>query len=180
MKNFEKVFEEHGYSLFRVHETEDAIIDAIKSEDQRYLYGIPLLIERSEIDYNYLLEKAKKESITERLLEVLSISSKIIKNSEKRSDIDAIISKKKIRIKFNISEFEEIYNRYQKKDKNLFPSNVNYFLSFLFAKKQRDILYKVKKREVLTKTEKEYYSRVIKKKIRAIKEVYGLVKEINI
>jgi len=41
-------------------------------------------------------------------------------------------------------------------------------ISILFKPKQKDIIFKVLNEEPLTKTEAEYYSRIIKKKLEAI------------
>jgi hypothetical protein len=43
-----------------------------------------------------------------------------------------------------------------------------YFLSLFFAPRQRDLLRKKLRGEVLTKTEREYFSRVVKKKLMAL------------
>jgi len=43
-----------------------------------------------------------------------------------------------------------------------------YFLSMFFAPRQRDLLRKKLRGEVLTKTEREYFSRVVKKKLMAL------------
>lgn len=55
-------------------------------------------------------------------------------------------------------------------------SNLEYSLSQIFSPKQKEILWKKLKREKLTKTEKEYFSRVIKKKVSALAnpELYRL------
>ena len=45
---------------------------------------------------------------------------------------------------------------------------LEYALSQIFSPKQRDLFLKKLKGEKLTKTEKEYYSRVVKKKVLAL------------
>jgi len=46
--------------------------------------------------------------------------------------------------------------------------NLEYSLSQVFSPKQKELFYKKLKREKLTKTEKEYFSRVVKKKVFAL------------
>lgn len=182
MKNFEKVFSDYGYSLFIIHSAEDAIIDAIAIGEMRYILGIPLILERAEIDYAYLLEQAKtgKRVVLGHLMQILYISTKIIQNKDKKDQIEKIISGKKIIITYNIDEFEYIYKQYSeiKALQSVLPSPVHYQLSFLFAKKQIEIISKIKNGKRLTKTEKEYYSRTIKKKLIAVKELAGFAREI--
>jgi len=45
---------------------------------------------------------------------------------------------------------------------------LEYALSQLFSKKQKELFMKKLKREKLTKTEREYYSRTVKKKVSAL------------
>ena len=42
-------------------------------------------------------------------------------------------------------------------------------LSELFTDKQKDLMFKVLNKEALTKTEREYYSRVVKKRLKALR-----------
>jgi len=46
--------------------------------------------------------------------------------------------------------------------------SLEYSLSQIFSPKQKDLFFKKLKREKLTKTEKEYFSRVVKKKVLAL------------
>lgn len=57
--------------------------------------------------------------------------------------------------------------------------NLEYSLSQVFSPKQRELFFKKLKREKLTKTEKEYYSRVVKKKVLALanEELHDLAKK---
>ncbi|MEK6982352.1 MAG: hypothetical protein AABX38_05460 [Candidatus Micrarchaeota archaeon] len=182
MKDFEKIFSKYGYSLFTIHTSEDAIIDALELGETRYILGIPLILERAEIDYTYLLDCARKsqKKLLSKLLEIIYIASKIIQNKEKKEILERIIFKKKIKLSYKLEEFEEIYEQYSQNisETSSLPVSINYQLSFLFAKKQIEIISKLKSGKRLTKTEKEYYSRVIKKKLVAIKELNEFVKGI--
>jgi hypothetical protein len=58
---------------------------------------------------------------------------------------------------------------------------LEYSLSQVFSPKQKELFLKKLKREKLTKTEKEYFSRTVKKKIMALanSELHNLAKKIN-
>jgi hypothetical protein len=178
MNNYKKIFSKHGYSLFEPDSLEDAIIEAIKDNKIRYIYGIPILFETSEIDIDLLIRLAKEKKLTKELKEILAITAKLIKKKTLARTLEKHIRGIKIR-HFDLSEFKRNYEDYQlTKGHAGFPPSLNYHLSFLFAKKQIKILFKVKNHERLTKTEKEYFSRVIKKKLAAIREAYPLAKEL--
>jgi len=180
MGNFKRIFSDYGYQLFEESSIENAIVQAIKSNEIRYILGIPLIIEKADINYENLIEKAKKEKFLDRLLEILFISSKIIKNKEKQQLLKKIIAKKRIKKQFDEDEFKQIYEQYSQVNERLagFPSQLHYQLSFIFAKKQIQILYKIKTGERLKKTEKEYYSRTIKKRLIAIRELSQFARDL--
>ena len=181
MADFKKVFSRYGYSLFESEsgEIEDAIIDALKSGEIRYILGIPVLLEKTDIDYERLMEKAKEAGVLDKLLSVFSISARIINDKGKREMLKKTIGKKKIRKKFRKEEFEEVYKQYSESMAvETFPVKIHRYLSVIFTPRQIEILYKIKKREKLTKTEREYYSRVIKKRLTAIKELAGFADDI--
>jgi hypothetical protein len=178
MINYKEVFARHGYSLFEPESIELAIIEAIKEHRLRYLYGIPIILERSEIDLKLLIGLSKKEGVWSELIEMLYISSRIIKDKKKARELKAL-SKGIKRTRLKIEEFKKTYNDQALIGKHEgFSSAVHYQLSFIFAKRQIQILYNLKRGAKLSKTEKEYFSRVIKKKLLAIREVYPLAKEL--
>lgn len=179
MSEFKKIFAKQGYSLFEPESVEDAIISAIKSREMRYALGIPIVIENSNVNYEELIKMATRAGVYNEVMSILDITSEIIKNKEKKRAIKHAIGLKKIRNKFDKKEFEQSYAEYSRAPHTVgFASNVAYALSFLFAPKQINIIYKLKNGERLTKTEREYYSRVIKKKLAAIKELAGFAGEI--
>jgi len=178
MTDFKKIFSKYGYSLFEPESIEDAVIDALKSGEIRYILGIPIILENSDVDFEDLISKAKKNKILDGLLDIFYISSMIIKNKKKISALKKLIKNKSFRKKFDKNEFREIYDQYSKtKAGHTFSSSTYYHLSFIFTAKQIEILYKIKNGEALTKTEKEYYSRVIKKRLVAIKELSSFVRD---
>lgn len=81
--------------------------------------------------------------------------------------------------KISAQRLKDIFNNYfvQSRNKvNEFLSikdelGLEYALSQFFTPKQKELLFKKLRREKLTKTEKEYYSRVIKKKVLALADI---------
>jgi hypothetical protein len=58
--------------------------------------------------------------------------------------------------------------REKDKKSQLRSFQLNFYLSMLFSPKQKDLVFKKFKGEPLSKTEKEYYSRVVRKKLEAL------------
>ena len=77
---------------------------------------------------------------------------------------------------FDSTRLKTMFNRYyesdtgknQKKRETLDALSVEYALSQFFSPKQKDLFKKKLDVELLTKTEKEYFSRVVKKKVMAL------------
>ena len=178
MPSYKEIFAKYGYALFEPESLEVAIIDALKERNLRYLYGIPIMLEKSSINLDMLVSLAKKDNVLQDLKEIFFITSKIISDRKLASNLKAL-SKGITKTAFHMDEFRNAYEDYAaaKKYAGFAPAE-NFQLSFLFAKKQIEILYKIRIGEQLTKTEKEYFSRVIKKKLVAIRELHPLAKEI--
>lgn len=70
------------------------------------------------------------------------------------------------------SVFSNYFNQAQERLKDLLSVknelSLEYALSQVFSPKQKELFYKKLKREKLTKTEKEYFSRAVKKKVLAL------------
>lgn len=70
------------------------------------------------------------------------------------------------------SVFGNYFNQAQKKLEDLLSVkdelSLEYALSHVFSPKQKELFYKKLKREKLTKTESEYFSRAVKKKVLAL------------
>jgi len=178
MTDYKEIFAKHGYALHEPESLEIAIVEAVKENKIRYLYGVPILIERSEVDFEFLIKLAKKEKVLGEMKELLYICSKVVRDKRLVSKLKKISKGQKKR-SLSIDGFKEAYENFKlSKQYKGFSSDIGYHLSFIFAKKQIAILYKIKAGKKLTKTEKEYFSRTIKKKLVAIREVFPLAKEI--
>jgi hypothetical protein len=55
---------------------------------------------------------------------------------------------------------------------------LKFALSFLFKKKQREIIQKILREQALTKTEYEYYIRIIKKRLEALLQIKELAEAV--
>ena len=173
MSEFRKIFAEKGYSLFESESVEQAIIDAIKQKELRYLFGIPTVIENSEIDFGELISLSKKEGVMSELMAILRIAANIIKDKKKKAVLGSVVKGKRATRLFNEKEFKDAYLQLAEIKKIAgFGSRLHYHLSMLFAPGQIDILNKLRNGKKLSKTEKEYYSRTIKKKLNAIHELF--------
>lgn len=175
MTDFRKIFAEKGYSLFEADSVEKAIIDSIKNGEHRYILGIPVIIENSKLDYGLLIQMARKEGKIPEVLGILKIASKIIKDSTKRKEIEASINWIGKPKRFDETEFKSAYlQAHASMHSGGFGGSLNYQLTQIFAPKQIKIIYKLKNGEKLGKTEREYFSRVIKKRLVAIRELNEL------
>ena len=85
---------------------------------------------------------------------------------------DIYISDKRLSSERLINMFDNYWGQESSKAKHfldkLEEQSLEYALSQLFSPHQKDLIRKKLKGEVLTKTEREYYSRTVKKKITAI------------
>lgn len=168
MNDYKKIFAEKGYSLFEPESVEMAIISALKKGEIRYILGIPVVIENSEIDYNELLRIAKNEGVINETKDVLRVTAKIIKSATKKKALKKLANRWKAKKIFDEKEFREAYEKNYSRGAPAFEPRVNYPLSQIFAPKQISILYKLKNGIKLSKTEREQYSRTIKKRLNAI------------
>jgi hypothetical protein len=178
MADYKEIFAKNGYSLHETESLEAAIVDALKEHRMRYLYGIPILLENRKIDFAMLLKIAAKEKVLKELKEVLFISSQVVSDRKTAARLRPMAKGIK-KTTLDVEEFKKAYEDYMlAKGQVGFSPSLSFHLSFLFAKRQIDILYKLKSGERLTKTEKEYFSRTIKKKLIAIRELSQLAKDI--
>jgi hypothetical protein len=178
MADYREIFAKYGYSLHETESLEAAIVEALKEHKLRYLYGIPILLESRKVDFALLLKIAAKKKVLKEMKEVLFISSQVVRDRRTAAQLRTM-TKGIGNTSLRLEEFRKAYGDYMlTKGHAGFPSSLNFHLSFLFAKRQIDILYKLRSGETLTKTEKEYFSRTIKKKLVAIRELTQLATEI--
>lgn len=125
-------------------------------------------------------------------------TKKLIKNYPPlsvRNEYQAYLAKFEAGYDFNIDTFRLSSDKIKKIFQSYYEGNrkttsdliqtredmgLDYALSQIFSAKQKEIVYKKLRREILTKTEKEYFSRLVKKKLLAISnaELQRLVRQI--
>lgn len=118
----------------------------------------PLLVDRKK-ELSSFLKKLKKD-------EELKVAQRVIDSQRLKSTFNNYLSQAQSKLNDLLSVKEEF--------------GLEYALSQVFSPKQKELFFKKLKREKLTKTEKEYFSRVVKKKVLALvnSELHRLAKQI--
>jgi len=194
-KNLLKRLSELGFPLFEAEETQDAnatLADVAKSKDLRLWEGFPVVLansaEKGLLDFGKLypnglvvmslaLYRAMnlKFSWAAKLYHALPVKNK--------KEFDDFLRKLKKDEVFEVgglamssqrlkSAFRNYFRQTQTKLNDLLSVKeelgLEYALSQVFSPKQKELFLKKLKREKLNKTEKEYFSRVVKKKVLAL------------
>lgn len=104
-------------------------------------------------------------------------------SSDRKKEFTGFLEKLKNDTDFNVAgrkmstrRLKSVFNNYFSQSKEKLNDllsvkdelNFEYSLSQVFSPKQKELFFKKLKREKLTKTEKEYFSRVVKKKVLAL------------
>lgn len=116
-----------------------------------------------------------KFSWVNKFFKTLSVEKKqqfnnFLKKLKKDEDFKVgpqVMSSQRLKSTFN-NYFREAYSRLNDFFSMKEESDLEYSLSQVFSPKQKELFLKKLRREKLTKTEKEYFSRVVKKKVLAL------------
>ncbi len=163
---------EAGYQMLgQQSEIEELMLSILKTRDTRYLKAIPFLIYAHHPNLQRINAHTKNKSL---LAEIIGLTRKIFKEESIEKELPLIDKK----TNFNYEEFRqefELQRRRQEKpsfllEKEKFHAerNLQLWLSYIFTKKEKEIIGKMLNEKQLTKTEYEYYSRKAKKKLNAI------------
>lgn len=124
-----------------------------------YLFGVFGFEELKQRDYSARLDRAK---LLDELRDAaehnrpLAVGSKTVDLGRvKRTFLNYFVHSRNVQDSESKTRLREDFRR-------------EYYLSLFFAPKQRDLLQKKLRGEALTKTEREYFSRVVKKKLLAL------------
>lgn len=188
----------YGYNLLMTDENDavELLNSIMNSSEYRVLEGFPVVLmnilkrgSMSADDYKHLNENAKKMVKISLALYLFdknrSIVEKALVNFNlKKQDINGYLKSFKSKNLFNVKDlkldslrmvntFEKYKNEAQNRESDKIielRKNMEFNISMnrLFSPKQKDLVFKRLNGEVFTQTEKEYYSRVVKKKIEAI------------
>lgn len=166
---------EAGYQMMgQPDETEELILSILKTKDTRYLKAIPFLIYAHNPNLDKIIAKTKNKDL---FAQIIGITRKIFHEEGIRKELPPIGQKNK-KINFNYEEFKQEFELQRKrqerpsflveKEKFHAERNLQLWLSYIFTKKEKEIIEKIINEQQLTKTEYEYYSRKAKKKLNAI------------
>src|SRR3989344_4152167 len=184
MERIETKLNDAGFKMFGLNsEIEELIISILKTNNTRYLKAIPFLIYLHKPNSTEILSKLKNEKKYQNLFrEIIKITRQIFKEEEINIDLPKIDTKTNL----NYSEFKDELELQKNNLKRTSPlldkekiyaeRSLQISLSYIFTKKERDIINKILESELLTKTEYEYYSRKTKKKLNAILNLQTLTK----
>jgi hypothetical protein len=125
-----------------------ASLDLLDQEGLDQPDGLDSITDSLRLKYGNLLDKETLELDRKR-----SVSTERLRNTLRRYATD-------------LDRSESALEREKKNQLRTFMMNLH--LSTLFSAKQKDLVLKKLKGEPMSKTEKEYYSRVVKKKLEAL------------
>ena len=169
---------EVGYRMLgQQNEIEELILSLLKTKDTRYLKAIPFLIYAYNPNGEIILKKTGNKDL---FAEIMGITRKIFQGGGIRKELPPINKKTKLNYEEFRQEFELQRRRQEQpsllleKEKFHAERNLQLWLSYIFTKKEREIIEKIINEKQLTKTEYEYYSRKAKKKLNAIMNLQEL------
>lgn len=129
-----------------------------------FLFWVPDADSARDVLLHYLRER--ESSLIESMRERLSKKEKLAFGGNVNLDPDRL---EKTYKNYVVEEFMATEVNLSKKIENRRQAQFLESLSELFTDKQRSIMIKILNRESLTKSEKEYYSRVIKRRLKALR-----------
>ena len=120
---------------------------------------------------NYHLSFAWSKKVKEEVLNQYANELKTMRNKLNHNEVVVFYN-----MQFSTSRLKKTFNNYFEKDakktkqlKDKYEElSLEYALSQLFSPKQKELFQKKLEGEPLTKTEREYYSRAVKKKVAAL------------
>ncbi|MCD4760168.1 hypothetical protein K8R33_04750 [archaeon] len=187
----EKKLMDAGYRMLGDNKDMDTLIqDIIKTKNIRYLKAIPFIIYKYDLNVNSIQTRIKDQelfniilNITARIFTELNINKKIPKYTGKKSKLGLKYEKE---FNANYDEFKnefKIQLRMDKKSDLLIDKqkideerNLQYNLSQLFTKKEKQIIKRLQEDKPISRTDYEYYSRKTRKKLRSIINLHDFAK----
>ena len=184
MERIENKLLDAGFKMLGLdNKIEDLIISILKTENNRYIKAIPFLIYLHKPNISKIWDSLKNEIKCKNLFEeIIYITRKIFEEEKINIDLPKIDKKTSLNYAEFKDEFELQRNNLKgsslllDKEKIYAERSLNMSLSYIFTKKERDIISKIFENQSLTKTEYEYYSRKTKKKLNAIQNLQDLTK----
>ena len=148
----------------------DEVLSYLKNKESRKNFQSLLTLSLALYKYYHLSfswPKRLKEEVTDKYADEL----KKMRNKLAHDEVVSLFN-----VQFSASRLKETFSNYFEKDaektKQLREKHedlsLEYALSQLFSPKQKELFRKKLEGEPLTKTEREYYSRTVKKKVAAL------------
>jgi len=187
-----------GFPLLQAETGTDdyrTLAEVIRSRNPRLWEGFPVMLANAAEKGDFSLERLKAQMRTpaeKKLEEELLLVSVSLYNavgvkfawaqalhSEQRKYLDNIKNNAAIKIggySFPPEKLKTVFNAYRVKSAEQITDvlsarsglGVEYAMSQIFTAKQKELFFKKLRGDKLTKTEKEYFSRIVKKKVSAL------------
>ncbi len=198
-EKLKKGLEGLGFSMFDTDKQGEASVllaDVVKSRDMRLWHGFPVMLANANEEHKFVFEKFKGEMVKKSDLEnakrLVSLSAEVYDGEGYKNTwlkgLREFYSGAKKNNDLDLDKAGELFKLYflpaARKVNELLPvkndNSLEYSLSELFSPKQKELVLKKFKNEKFTKTEKEYYSRVVKKKLLAVsnQDLYNLARSL--
>ncbi|MFH1916933.1 MAG: hypothetical protein ABIJ21_06755 [Nanoarchaeota archaeon] len=175
----EKRLQDAGYRLLGDGDgIESLILDILKSKNSRYLKAIPFLIYKYDLDISSIRKKLKSDegdifrtivNFTGRIFNELNMRKNVPmfrkRNTGRECDLNFQEFKDEFELQLRNESSPRLLIDTQKIDEE---RNLQFALSQLFTKKERQIIRSLQEDRSVSKTDYEYYSRKTKKKFRSI------------
>lgn len=179
ISSVEKRLDEAGYRMLGNANIEKLIIDILETKNTRYLKAIPFLLYKYDVDIKSVYSKiSQRKLLTDLFGQIIGITNKIFTEFNIGRQIQFFSAKPLFSGKLNYEEFKDefaIQVRRERSPQLLLEKqkidaerNLQFWLSQIFTKKEKEILKNIIEGKPITKTDYEYYSRRAKKKLKAI------------
>ncbi len=129
-----------------------------------FLFWVPESEAVRKVLHKYL--KEREPSLLESVKEKLQNRTELTIGGGARLDVERLENTYK---SYVVSQFMETQTSLAKKLEDSREAALQHALAELFTEKQRSLMLKMVQHEPLTKTDKEYYSRVVKPRLKALR-----------
>ena len=200
MELIEKRLDEAGFKFLGSEKSvERLILDILDERNMRYIKAIPFLIYKYDVDVLTIYSRTKRQRLFE---EVLDITRRLFMEFGIRKQIPThiqFIMSNSLgtsinyagigHLPINYAEFRDEFEIQMRGEKKPFllidrqkideERNLQYWMSQLFSKKEKEIMKRILEEKPLSRTEYEYYSRKIKKKLKGIVDLQDFARSLS-
>jgi len=198
-EKLEKGLEGLGFPVFETDKSGEASVllaDVVKSRDLRLWHGFPVMLANANEAHHFFFNKFSSELLKKSDLEnakrLVSLSAEVYDKTGYKNTwlkpLRKFYAHAEAKKDLDVEKAGELFGLYflpeTRKVNELLPvknsNSLEYSLSELFSPRQKELVMKKFKGEKFTKTESEYYSRVVKKRLSALAnpDVHDLAKSL--